>query len=502
MKKERSLRQNMLFLSLEKVSNGSITIILMPVMIRAMGIEQYGLWAILLGIFSYMQCLDLGLSFSLERYVAYYQGRNDRKTLQQLITTSLTYILILSALACLLSLTGGDFILTLLIKNSSQVLLPHTFALFIPAFTANFLQSIFMSIPRGFQQFNISSKIQIAGKCIFAITLLATLFRWKSVYSPLFAYSAQTLFTTITYAIAAKTIAPDILFCKLGISMHHLRLLIGFGIKIQVSSLSFLVTQYFDKILLSSFFGLAYTGYYEAATKIIYAVRDIPLFLMSVLTPFISRKMAENDTGAIAELYKKTTAQLTIVSMFLMQLLLINQREILSFVLKGEPNSFTLLVFQLLAITGFWHVISGTSTYVSRGMGKTAVEMKTNILTLILNVTFSLLFMRLFSVSGVVYGTALALTVSPFLSYYLTNKLFNISTIRFLAESYIPPLLSTTPALILVLIIRSAFLQQCNPVAVVIIQSSLLLIATHASFILSRNQQYQNLVSLLPFIRK
>ena len=98
MSEKPTLKKGILFLTLEKGLNGTVTILLIPIMIQTMGVESFGFWGILLGLMAYIHCMDCGVSLSIERYVAYYSTNNDYRSLEELLSTAFTMLLLLSFL--------------------------------------------------------------------------------------------------------------------------------------------------------------------------------------------------------------------------------------------------------------------------------------------------------------------------------------------------------------------------------------------------------------------
>jgi len=497
------IKRGMLFLSIEKAVNGSITLVMMPFIIRVIGIEQYGLWAILLGIFSYLQFLDLGLSFSTERFIAFHKAKNDDVALRNIITSSFTYMVLYSLVLLLLLSIAGRPVVRIFTNNSCPPEHAGILLRLFPALAAAILQPVFMGIPRGLQRFEISSKIQIAGKVIFAVSFFTGSALLHDINALVVAFTLQNGFTCIAYMVVAKKLLPGVPLFRLRIHPAAFRELLGFGFKIQISSIAFLVTQHFDKILLSTFFGLRYAGYYEAATRIIYAIRDIPLFLMSVLTPRITELIARDDRQSIAILYKKITAQLSIISFLLMAMLFINQKFILSYVLKAAPDPFTLLVFSVICLASFWHVISASATYVSRGMGRTSIEMNANLCTLITNVLFSLLLMKLYSMNGIVFGTGIAMFVSPFFSYVLTNRIFAMRSVAFFSEAFLQPLVLTVIMIVPAWILRPALVHHVNDTVATLIMTAAGIIIANGYYYTTGNSTYREFLDTgMKFLRR
>ena len=73
-----------------------------PVIIRALGNRDYGLWELVMSVIGYMGLLDLGIGPALVRFVSIADGRNDRKDLQQTISTAFVFFLVVGAVVLLI----------------------------------------------------------------------------------------------------------------------------------------------------------------------------------------------------------------------------------------------------------------------------------------------------------------------------------------------------------------------------------------------------------------
>ena len=119
MSDNRKIKKGISYLVIEKSVTGCITVVLLPLIIRAVGIDTFGLWGILLGLFGYILCFDIGVTVSIERYIAFYKARNDTAKLQQIFSTAFTYLILLCVLLFGIIFFGGRYILSTIIHNSS-----------------------------------------------------------------------------------------------------------------------------------------------------------------------------------------------------------------------------------------------------------------------------------------------------------------------------------------------------------------------------------------------
>lgn len=496
------IKRGVLFLAAEKGINSSVAILLIPVMIQRIGVENYGLWGILLGLTAYVQCLDFGIVHSIERFVAYYSANDDKKSLEELLSTALTLLLFISLTVALPMVIWGGKILAFLTKNSVPVEGLGIILALYPIILVSWITLVFAGVSRGLQRFDISSKIQISGKLTYAVVLISLLSRNTTVYAVIYAYNAQCLLLMVCYLYFARRLLPEVRFFRFSVSLPMAKKMINFGFKIQVSAFSSQINQQFDKFLLASFSNLAVVGYYDAASRIVYAIKDIPLFLFSVLIPKVSALTAGGNRDEIQGLLFKVTSLLAIAGFTIIGLLVLNSEYIIGFVLKKEMNGFSVLVFNVLCITMVWQSMAAGAAYIARGMGMTHIEMKTAVVVLLVNVIASFAFIRFFDVRGVVFGTALSSVIAPVVCYGMVCKEFSCGLVPFFHRLFTIPLIAFTLAAGGGFLIKTKVLFAQAWWVNVLSTGAVFLVVTHLFYRLCRYQAYKELLDILFSLKK
>ncbi len=502
MNRGTGIKRGVVFLAVEKGVNGIVSILLIPVLIQRIGVENYGFWGILLGLAAYIQCLDFGIVYSIERFVAHYLANNDKKSLSDFLSTALTILLLISIAILLPMVLWGDQIIGFLTKGSLEIDGRAVILSMYPVIVMTWITFVFAGVIRGQQRFDISSKIQIAGKLLFAGVLIALLYRNQTVFAAIYAYNAQFFFLLVCYFCFARKLLPDVHFLRLSLSPPMLRNMVGFSYKLQISALSSQVNQQFDKFLLASFSNLAVVGYYDAAARIVYAIKDIPLFLFSVLIPQVSVLAAGGNREEIRDLFFKVTALLAIAGFAITGLLVLNSEYIIGFVLKKEANPFSIMVFNVLCITMVWQSMAAGAAYVARGMGMTYIEMRTAIIVLVVNVAASYTFIRFFNIKGVVFGTALSSIIAPAVCYLMVCKEFSCGFVSFMRQLFAVPLsgflLVGAVCWVLKLYLSATFAWWLS----VLVLGTVFIGLTHLFYLVLHYQPYHELVASLMAMMK
>src|SRR5207302_7485774 len=88
---------------------GAISFLLTPIMIHGLGNLHYGMWILVGSLIDYAGLLEIGMRYTLQRFVARFSGTGDREALTQTFVTALALTLIVSCVVVILSI-GLSFV--------------------------------------------------------------------------------------------------------------------------------------------------------------------------------------------------------------------------------------------------------------------------------------------------------------------------------------------------------------------------------------------------------
>src|SRR5687767_1453631 len=70
----------------------AITFMLTPVIVRALGNYDYGIWEMVLAVVGYMGILNIGFTPTISRFAATFNAQADDVSMQRLFSTALAYL--------------------------------------------------------------------------------------------------------------------------------------------------------------------------------------------------------------------------------------------------------------------------------------------------------------------------------------------------------------------------------------------------------------------------
>ena len=82
-----------------KVVETVTAIVTIPIIIKSLGVQNYGLWVIISQIIVFFGALDFGITNSIGRYVAKYKGQDNRKKITEITYNALVLLFLFSMMA-------------------------------------------------------------------------------------------------------------------------------------------------------------------------------------------------------------------------------------------------------------------------------------------------------------------------------------------------------------------------------------------------------------------
>lgn len=444
--KQKSIIENTAFSSAEKVIQVVASLIVIPFTLARLGMSAYGTWVLFGSIAGCFMLAQFGMSASFEKFIAEFRSKNDYQSLCSLISTAFYSLLFLGVIIGFI----GWMIAPILIKT----LLPHqdlfktapALKVFIAISMIGLAGQIFISVPRGFMRFDISSGINIIGKIIEVLMTLVLLTYNPTINSLLWVVFCSVVVVIIGHCIVAVLIVGTDCINPFYWKWYLLKKMFLFGMPLQISFFAMWVTQNLDKFIISRFFGPVNVALYDVGAKIPLLLRQAPMMLFAVLVPRISEHSANLNDEQLRALYLKGCAFVTIASFTAISIFLPVVDQILSVWLHTAPQPLSIAVFKILLIASMVQIIAGIGSSMVRGIGKPHLEASANSIMALLNIALSVSLGYLFGVYGVVWGTAVSLVIGTCIFLVVVNRRVGIDTLDFIRKIILLPLFAATGA--------------------------------------------------------
>lgn len=389
-----------------------VALFLTPYIIRHIGVERYGIWAIVGAITGYFGLMDFGVRDSFVKFIAEFYAKKDYKTINQVINVGLVFYSLLGAVIIILAFSFIDPLLHLFkIPLNLQGEASFVFLLGIIIFAVSNALVAFGAIQGGLQRMDITNKIAIA---ITIPNVIGTILFLKLGYGlpGLMVNNALILAIsgTINFIVAFRLL-PNPKVNPFLLDKKIFKMLFGFGIKRWVTRIEDIVTFQTDKLLISYFLSLSLIGYYQLGYLIVSKAREIPSLLISAIVPAASELEVGQRREEIIKLYLRGTKYLLAIA-FPIFFFVFTAADLIVFAWLGENFSNVVLVIQIFAPSFLIMSLFTMGSAIAVGIGKPEFQMKAGGGQAILNLILSIILIIKMGFVGILLATLISVTVS------------------------------------------------------------------------------------------
>jgi len=423
MTQKRQVLINAIMSMTQVAITGGILFVLYRFLLKTIGIEQLGIWSLVLATTAVTQIANLGLSGSVVKFVAKYIARGENENVSGVIQTAFLSVGIFVALILMIGYPIAKWILGLVIPPES---LPPALAILSYAFLALWIMivtSIFQAGLYGHQRIDIHSILLMGGAFLHLLLCFMLVPRY-GLMGIAYARVIQNFTILISSWILIKRYVPLLPIFPSKWNKKLFKEIIKYSMSFQVMTIANMLYDPTTKILLSKFGGLSMVGYYEMANKMIIHLRTLIVSANQVLVPVIA-DLKERTPKKIQSIYLNSYRLIFYLALPLYSLIIVSM-PIISEMWIGRYERIFVLFGVLLAMGWFLSTLKAPAHIANLGIGKLRWNVVSHIAIGLLNVGLGFLLGIFYGGVGVVIAWSVSLALGSsiiYLSYHIKHKI-------------------------------------------------------------------------------
>jgi O-antigen/teichoic acid export membrane protein len=432
-----------------------VHLLLTPYIIHRIGMDRFGIWAIMGVITGYFGLLDLGFGTPFVKYIAEFYAKKEYEKISQVINAGIVFYSLLSIFSITLVYFFIDPLITFLkIPAHLYVEAKIVFIVSMIIFCVSSALKALEAIQGGLQRMDISNKIAIA---VSLPNILGTIFFLERGYGLLGLVINNAIvlgITNIINIIIAFKILPGLKLNFMLFNKKIFKMLFGFGIKRWVTTIEEIVLLQTDKLLISHFLTLGLVGYYQLGFLLVSKVGHLPMLLISAIIPAASELDAGQRREDTIKLYLKGTKYLLSLSAPIF-IFLFSTSHLIMFAWMGQGYQTSAIVIQLMAASFLIMSLPAMGSAIAVGIGKPEFQMEAGGGQAILNLILSIILIIKIGFFGVLIATLISVILSTAYFIKRLHKYLNLSIVYFIKKTMIGYLLVTFIIGIIIYLVNS-----------------------------------------------
>jgi O-antigen/teichoic acid export membrane protein len=384
----------------------------LPIMVRYLGQEQFGIWSTLLSLVTWIVFFDLGVGNGLRNKVAESLAKNQVNKAASYISSGYSLIGLISITLFLAMLMAGFIIPWQLVFNTetvSEETLRQVVLLTGFAVIANFWIGLINQVINAAQKTSVVVFGQFLSNALALIGVYGlSVFTSASMLYMAIVYGASLIITNVllTFWFYSKQM---ILFPKLSLDSAHVRPLLTLGGQFFIIQFAVLVIFTTDKILITQLFGPQYVTQY-AVVFMLFGV--FTMIYGMIAAPLWSAYTDAYHSGDVVWIRAALFRQLWVFGAICLAVLVMAllARQVIS-LWMGQKLDISLLLVISMASFVIVSVWSNVFAILVNGLGKLKVQLAASILAMFANIPLTIFLVKYleFGIDGVVWATTISL---------------------------------------------------------------------------------------------
>ncbi len=314
-----SLKRNIVANYVSQVYGTLIAILVVPIYVRYMGIEAYGLIGFFTMLQVWFQLLDLGLTPTMAREAARFRGGAvDALALRSLLRALEGLFFALAAAGTVLVIAGSETIAGgwLKVENLSLAEVGNAIALMAPIVAMRWIGGLYRGTIGGFERLEWLSGFNIVMATARSVLVIPFLIYVGASPTHFFGYQlgVSILELAVLAAQSYRLLPPAGNGRPLPWRWHPLRGVLGLSLGIAFSNSVWVAVTQTDKLVLSKLLSLTEYAYFTLAVLVASGVIVIAGPVSVALQPRLNKLAAEGNEEDLMQTYRNTTQLVGVIA--------------------------------------------------------------------------------------------------------------------------------------------------------------------------------------------
>lgn len=394
-----------------------------PIIIRGLGMERFGVLALAWVFIGYFSLFDLGMGRALTHSVAKKLGAGQTDGIPTLVWTGLGILFLISLLGMLGGLLVVPFLVHSLLQIPGELTEESVIAFRIIAVSIPIIVSSagLQGILEAYQRFGILSAVRIPQGIFNFIGPLVVLIFSPHLYLVVAVLVTARLIAWLVYLCLCFRIIPELRH-QFSVQRTLVKPLVVFGGWITAANIIIPLMTYMDRFLIGAVLSTTAVAYYAAPYEMITRLRVIPVALVGVLFPAFAATH-KHDPGRTAHIFTRGVSYTFLIMFPLVLLVVTFAHEGLTLWLDTDFARNSTLVLQCIGIGVFLSSLNRLPVALVQSAGRPDLTTKINLAELVFYLPLLWWLTREYGIAGTAFIWTARVVVDTVLVFLIALRI-------------------------------------------------------------------------------
>lgn len=440
---ERSYAANSLLSALSWAVPAIAVFFALPVTVRGLGPDQYGLLALTGALTGYLGLMEMGLGTAIMRYLSYYRALDQGRPMLGVMWFALRWFFVAGVLGAIFFWVAAPWLSSTVLRVPADLLATSITVLRLMA--VNFLLALLVSvgeaIPQSFLRYDISA-------------VLGGLLGTVSAVSPAVIVTAGYGLVAISmFSIALNCIAMAA-YAAIGFWLFRSvtltagpswkeirRKALSFAALTALNQLGTIVMRQTNRVVVGFADGVAAAAYYQVPYTLASRVNMMLSRVAQVLFPTAAGLLAKDDLEAVQGLYFRTSRLFFLINFSVTMGLCVLASPFLTFWVSSAYASRGAVALVIFAISGSLNAATMSASFINLSAARPGINLGFSTVGNVISLAAVYPLTVRFGINGAAMAGFFAAANVPFFLHYANRHVLHVSSWLVWRRCYQPTLL-------------------------------------------------------------
>jgi O-antigen/teichoic acid export membrane protein len=400
-----------------------VAIVTIPIIIRHMGTDRFGILTIAWMLIGYFSLFDMGLGRALTQLIAEKLGKDEYDDIPGVFWTAMSLMLAFSIFGTIILAILASPLVHGVLKIPVELQPETLLSLYLLIFSMPvvILTAALIGFLAAYNRFDIINRIRIpTGIYSYAVPLLILPYS-NNLFTIIIALVAGRVVTFLVHFYYCLQIVPA-LQVHIVIQKSIIKPLFRYGGWMTISNIIGPFMVYFDRFLIGSMLSVAAVAYYATPYEFVTKLLIIPAALLGVLFPAFASTHAQKP-AATFELLRQSTKYLLLAVFPIVLLIVACAQEGLTLWLGASFAENSYQTLQFLTIGIFVNCLAQAPFTFIQGIGKPHITTTFHLFELVIYLPALWVFVKMYGIKGAAAAWALRAALDALLLFFAARRL-------------------------------------------------------------------------------
>lgn len=417
-----------------------VNIVIIPVIIKLLGLDDFGLYVLFLNMSEILITLGAGFTTGLIHRLSHHHSLNDSERFNEQLGVAQSFYGMIALLIIAIAWGINPYIPQLFHLTAKHTAIASSaFILVIADAVINFWGYYPQGVLKAHSLYKNTNITETVQTLVSALLTLGLLMMGYGLIAILVSRMIISALTVLSLYLQAKSIMPEFSRARPKLSVHGIKDLFSISVYSLIQRISGIVAHRIDGFVIAAFLSMTEVGVYSLILRIFSYVSGFATKLMEGMFPIFTRMAAQDTKEKSRFFFLRSSTFLNFLTGNCLIAIIGNYPEIIAFLTSGKVQYLPTVVPALI-IAGFtWSgaLQMPASNYLFAS-GWHRFQTITSMITAASNLGLSILLVQKIGVTGIALGTLIPHVIQHNLfSVFWACKSLNIPVSRYIYQVYL-----------------------------------------------------------------